>query len=383
MAVSRFLREKSSEVAPITLFLCGDVMTGRGIDQILPHPSNPQIHESYLKSAKGYLELAENANGQIPWPVDYSYIWGGALAVLDQFHPDLRIINLETAVTASDDFWKDKGINYRMSPANVTCLTQLKVDVCALANNHLLDWGYSGLKETISTLNGVDIKTVGAGSSLQKAQEPLIIEVSKKGRVVIFAYAMTSSGVPSIWAASEKEAGINFLKDFSSESLLAIKENINKVNKKKGDILLFSIHWGGNWGYQIYSEQRQFAHQLIDEMGVDIIYGHSSHHIKGIEVYKNKPILYGCGDFIDDYEGIRGYEEFRDDLSLIYLLTMEPSTGYLLELRMVPMHTKHFKINRASKSDTDWLEEVLSREGKPLGTSVFRNEENTFFLEWR
>ena len=67
--------------------------------------------------------------------------------------------------------------------------------------------------------------------------------------------------------------------------------------------------------------QSQLAHSLLDEAGVDVIHGHSSHHVKGIEVYKGKAILYGCGDFLTDYEGIQGYEEFRDDLVLMYFLT--------------------------------------------------------------
>jgi len=72
-----------------------------------------------------------------------------------------------------------------------------------------------------------------------------------------------------------------------------------------------SIHWGDNWGYEI-------AHNLIDHAGVDIIHGHSSHHAKGIEVWHGKPVIYGCGDFINDYEGIGGNEKYRSDLSLMY-----------------------------------------------------------------
>src|SRR5574340_1657497 len=79
-------------VSIIKLFLCGDVMTGRGIDQILPHPGNPALYEGYMKSAAGYVELAEDANGPIPKPVDYPYVWGDALAELELQKPDLRII---------------------------------------------------------------------------------------------------------------------------------------------------------------------------------------------------------------------------------------------------------------------------------------------------
>ena len=103
------------ESASVTLFLCGDVMTGRGIDQILPHPGKPDLYESYMRSALGYVQIAEQATGSIRRPVDYPYIWGDALTVLEHVRPQARIINLETAVTASGDAWPGKDIHYRMS----------------------------------------------------------------------------------------------------------------------------------------------------------------------------------------------------------------------------------------------------------------------------
>ncbi len=128
----------------ITLFLCGDVMTGRGIDQVLPNPSDPRLCEPYVTSAVGYVELAEMANGPIPKPVDFSYVWGDALEELRDLRPDVRIINLETSVTKSEDC-VPKGINYRMNPENIACLTVAEIDCCVLANNHIRDWGDSGL----------------------------------------------------------------------------------------------------------------------------------------------------------------------------------------------------------------------------------------------
>lgn len=64
-----------------------------------------------------------------------------------------------------------------------------------------------------------------------------------------------------------------------------------------------ALGWG-NWGYGVTRRTREFAHELLDHAGVDLIHGHSSHHPLGIEVYRDKLILYGCGDFINDYEGI-------------------------------------------------------------------------------
>lgn len=127
----------------ITIFLTGDVMVGRGIDQILPHPGDPAIHESYMKSALGYVELAERTSGPIPRPADWAYIWGNALGELRRMAPDLRVINLETSITRSDEYWRNKGINYRMNPKNMAVLTTAGIDYCSLANNHVLDWGYS------------------------------------------------------------------------------------------------------------------------------------------------------------------------------------------------------------------------------------------------
>jgi len=101
----------------VRLFLCGDVMCGRGIDQVLAYPRSPAIYEDYMRSAEGYVLLAEQANGPIQRGNGSSYVWGAALDQLECMQPDARIINLETAVTRSNDR-ANKGINYRMSPEN-------------------------------------------------------------------------------------------------------------------------------------------------------------------------------------------------------------------------------------------------------------------------
>ena len=139
----------------ITLFLCGDVMLGRGMDQILPHPGHHRIHEPYMRSARGYVHLAEEVNGKIPRPVDFSYPWGDALREFEHYRPDLRIINLETAITTSNQYWEGKGVQYRMNPENIPVLAVAGIDCCVLANNHVLDWGYPGLTETLTTLASV------------------------------------------------------------------------------------------------------------------------------------------------------------------------------------------------------------------------------------
>lgn len=353
---------------PVTLFLAGDVMPGRGVDQILPHPANPRLHEPVVHSALRYVALAESANGPIERPVDFGYIWGDALAELDRRRPSARIVNLETSITTSEDA-APKGINYRMSPQNAACLAAAAIDCCVLANNHVLDWGQAGLAETLRTLERLGIAAAGAGSDLAQARAPAVVPIAEQGRVLIFAYCLEDSGVPRTWAASPAGSGVNLLADLSEATAERIAAQVAAV-KRPGDIAVASIHWGGNWGYEIPAAQIAFAHALIDGAGIDCLHGHSCHHVKAFEIHAGKLIFYGCGDFIDDYEGIAGYEAFRDDLALMYLPTIAPGDGRLVALRMVPFRIRNMRLTRASPEDASWLCELLRREGRRFGTEV-------------
>jgi poly-gamma-glutamate synthesis protein (capsule biosynthesis protein) len=375
------MKNESRTINPITLFMCGDVMTGRGIDQVLPHPGDPTLYEPYVKHAKGYVKLAEEVNGPIPQPLSFSYIWGDALDEFERVAPDLRIINLETSITRSEDYWKDKEVHYRMNPENIPCITAAKIDYCSLANNHILDWGYPGLTETLETLRRAKIRSAGAGQDLVEAGTPAVLEVKGKGRAILFSFGSKTSGIPLSWAASRERPGINLLKDFSEKTVQDIKEKVREL-KRQGDIVVASIHWGWNWGYEIPLEQRDFAHKLIDDAGVDLIHGHSSHHAKGIEIYQGKLILYGSGDFLNDYEGISGHESFRDDLGLMYFVDVDPSTGKLLALKMTPTQIKRLRVNRSSKIDALWLRDILNREGEEFGTRVELGKDFIFTLKW-
>ncbi len=356
-------------------------MTGRGIDQVLPHPSPPRIYEPYVTDAKEYVRIAEEAFGPIQKPRDFTSVWGEAIGVLKRRMPDVRVINLETAVTTTEDYWKGKGINYRMNPANVEVLSAVEIDVAALANNHILDWGSSGLAETITALTNRNIAHAGAGRNRDEAEAPAIVDIKEKARLIVFSFATESSGVPNEWAAADNHPGVNLLPDLSDDTVKRIRDRVLRV-KKRGDIVIASIHWGTNWGYDISVDEMRFSHSLIDEAGVDLIHGHSSHHVKGIEVYRGKLILYGSGDFLNDYEGIGGHEAFRGDLGLMYFAQVEPQTGGLLSLDMTPTQVRHFTVNRASTADTSWVAAVLNREGEGFGTSVAVVEGNRLQLKW-
>jgi poly-gamma-glutamate synthesis protein (capsule biosynthesis protein) len=371
----------SNDTKPICLFLCGDVMTGRGVDQVLPHPGNPVLYECSVRDARYYVELAESASGPIPKSVDVGYIWGDALEQLQRAEPDVRIINLETTITSSEDYCPDKEVLYRMHPANVGCLTAARIDCCCLANNHLLDWGYRGLAETLQTLDQAGVARAGAGRNTAEAASPATLDVAGKGRVLVFALGSLTSGIPPDWGATEDWAGVNLLEDLSEETARRIAGRLRQL-KRPGDVAVVSIHWGSNWGYEIPGEQIHFAHRLVRE-GVDVIHGHSSHHVRPIEVYRDRPILYGCGDFLTDYEGIGGYEVFRGDLALMYLAKVDARDGRLVGVRLVPMQLRRFRLNHASGVDAKWLCDLLNRLGAPLGTQVQMESDNGLSLQWR
>ena len=352
----------------ITLFLCGDVMTGRGIDQVLPRPGNPRIHEDYVGDAREYVHLAEAANGPVPRPVGYDYVWGDALRELELARPCARIINLETSITRSEDYWKGKGINYRMEPANIPVLSALRPDVCVLANNHVLDYGYSGLRETLDTLRNAGFRTAGAGLNLAEASQPAPIGLAGGRSVVVLGFGTPTSGIPPAWAATATRPGVNLLQDLSKDTIRSVRGQIERL-KGTGHVVVVSIHWGNNWGYEVPDAHVEFAHHLVDA-GADIVHGHSSHHVRPIEIYGNRLVLYGCGDFISDYEGISGYETFRDDLSVMYLPSVDAESGALRALAMAPFELKRLQLTRASPGDARWLQETIGSISERFSTGV-------------
>lgn len=370
----------AAAIKDVALFLCGDVMTGRGIDQALPHPGDPRIKESpWGGSALDYVRLAEAKNGAIARPVSWDYIWGDALQELSRREPHARIVNLETAITSSEN-WEPKGINYRMHPANAGCLSAARIDCCVLANNHALDFGASGLIETLETLSKAGIKTAGAGRDGEQARAPAILNVPQ-GRVLVFGLGSPSSGAPEHWMAGESRPGIWILNDFGEAALQALTRQILRW-RQPGDLVVVSLHWGGNWGYEVPQAHAAFAHGLIDRAGVDVIHGHSSHHPKGIEIYRGKPILYGCGDLIDDYEGISGYEEYRPDLRLMYFVSLDAASRALLKLALVPVAIERFRLRRVEEPEVVWLQRSLERASRPFGTR-FRVKDGALLVEGR
>ena len=168
--------------------------------------------ESYSVTALDYLRLAERRHGVIRGPCPFDYIWGDGLTELSRQQPDIRLINLETAITRSNAA-ADKGINYRMSPENVEVLSAARIQACVLANNHVLDWGVEGLLDTLDALQQKGIGAVGAGRNLSEATAPLVIDVAGKGASSSSRSACPTSGIPRSWQATADRPGVNVLSE--------------------------------------------------------------------------------------------------------------------------------------------------------------------------
>ncbi|MFU8874496.1 CapA family protein [Micromonospora sp. SL4-19] len=353
-------------MAEVTLFLAGDVMTGRGVDQILPHPGPPELREQVVTDARRYVELAESVNGPVPRPAPPEWPWGAALRLLDALRPDVRIVNLETSVTGRGEYAPAKGIHYRMHPANLACLTAARLDVCALANNHVLDFGPAGLADTLDALHGAGIRTAGAGRGADEAWRPAVVPLGDGRRVLVWSVGAPSSGVYPPWAAAAGRPGVAYLPDVSAASAEALTDRIAR-EAGPGDRVVVSVHWGSNWGHEVPDEHVEFAHALVDA-GVHVVHGHSSHHPRPVERYRGRLVLYGCGDLIDDYEGIGGQESYRPELRLLHLATLDAATGELGRLRLVPVRMRRMRLEPAAPQEARWLADLLDGLGAPYRT---------------
>jgi len=251
------------------------------------------------------------------------YPWGDCLPVLQE--TNLRIGNLECAVSDRGDPWHytPKVFHFRADPKNVQVLKAAGIDIISLANNHSLDFGQRALGDTIRILDGAHIAHAGAGGNIEEASRPAIY---KLGGLKLAMLALTDN--EPAWEAKANQPGVYYCPiEPDDPRSLALMDAVAKL-RQKVDTVIISLHWGPNWGYEPPAEHRSFAHSLIDA-GADVIYGHSPHIFRGVEIYKGKPILYSTGDFVDDY----AVDEIeRNDESFIFCLDIKEGRPFKLTL---------------------------------------------------
>ncbi|CAM9720191.1 unnamed protein product [Chrysoparadoxa australica] len=354
---------------PITLAFTGDCMVSKLIDQLLPHPST----DWYL----GQGQIERDRIDYYNQSDDYLYKrpWG---TMLDHMRDsDLCLINLESAVTASDNEWTGKTWHFKMHPDNIDVLTAAGVDFANNANNHVLDYRYEGMESTLQALDEAGIAHAGVGINIEAAMKPAILE-TRGMKVAVYSFGDHGCWYPNEnstseeedngrvydgcfadkdgfdgWAATESRAGISYI-DFYKPELL--ERAVNKVREGKtkegADLVLVSLHCGPNWQFEVSARQQSFVKRLIDEAAADLIWGSSSHHMQGVEVYQGKPIIYGSGNFVDDYHVEL---PFRNDLGMMYKLEVDPVDYTLRRLVCIPTKIHDLSANQLAPIHKDFL----------------------------
>ena len=350
----------------ISINFVGDVMLGRLIDQLFPahvnEPSEARIISSFLKSNPHLRQY----NPESPW--------GDALPLFNG--SDFNIVNLETSVTTSSRKWPNKVFNYRMHPENIHALNLANVSYAGSANNHTLDFSEEGLRDTVEALGKAGVAFAGAGLSQEEAAAPALICLATS----LESHDHSKVPVLRIWAAADHPSewsglpGFGFL-DYTPRTRRRLKSLITETSGldsvSSSCLRVFSVHWGPNYSWHPSEDIISLAHFLIDECGIDIIHGHSSHHIQGVEIYKGKLIIYGCGDFVDDYALT---PEYRNDLSAVWRLNVieDDLRLELDKLEIFPTRIKTFQAQRlmANEPDFVWFRKKLGTLCTELGTTV-------------
>lgn len=170
-------------------------------------------------------------------------------------------------------------------PQTAEALKFAGFDVLNLANNHIMDWGWEALEETLTRSHALGMQTIGAGKDLSAARVPAIIDVNGT-RVGFLGY-----GVRGLWNASATTPGTAPLdREMILEDVRALRPNV--------DLLVVSLHTGILSDYP-NPEDRALAHEAIHH-GADLILGHGPHVIQGIEMVEGKAIYYSLGNFMID-----------------------------------------------------------------------------------
>ncbi len=286
-----------------TLALLGDCMLGRLVD-----------------------ELLQSAPPAYPWGDTLPILHGAAW----------RMCNLECVISDRGKPAYGKAFQFRSSAKNIAVLQAARINAVSLANNHVLDYGEDALLQMLELLDREGIAHSGAGADLAQASRVGTADVCGQ-KVGLVAF---TDNEPA-WEATASRPGVFYapanLGDRRAQRVLEIVRGQTKLC----DLLMVSAHWGSNWGYVPESGHVEFAHALI-EAGAGLVFGHSSHVFRGIEFYKGRPIIYGAGDFVDDY-AVDPIE--RNDQGFIYLV--ETPGGIPRGLRLYPTGIRACRVCRA------------------------------------
>jgi poly-gamma-glutamate synthesis protein (capsule biosynthesis protein) len=324
---------------PVTLAMTGDVMLGRGVDEALRRlgPTHP---------------------------------WGDLLPVLHS--ADLTVMNLECVIAGGGQPWSrwPKVYHFRADPVAITALQVAGVACVTLANNHVLDYEEEALQEMLDRLDRAGIARTGAGRDRDEARRPALMEADGL-RIAVVAF---TDNEPD-WAVQPDRPGTNYIPiTLDDRALGPVRDALAQAKAAGADLVVFAIHWGPNMVQRPTPQFRSFARAVIDA-GADVVFGHSAHIFQGIEVYRERPIIYDAGDFVDDYAV---HPELRNDWGLLFRLEVEEAAVRRIEL--IPVAIGHRQVNRAQEQAHAAIAERVGRLSAELGTKIHHHGDRLWIV---
>jgi poly-gamma-glutamate capsule biosynthesis protein CapA/YwtB (metallophosphatase superfamily) len=240
---------------------------------------------------------------------------------------DLVFCQLEIVLTEKGTRLPQARHTVRGRPSIAAALRNSNFGVVSIAGNHCMDWGTEALLETVGHLQAQELAVVGAGANIRAARRPVVRQVGDT-RVVFLAYC---SILPMDYWAEENRAGCAPMRAWTHyeqiehdqpgtpcrihtyarhDDLEAMREDI-RAARSMADVVVVSIHWGIHFIPAVIADyQREVGHAAIDA-GADVILGHHAHILKGVEVFRGRPIFYSLGNFAVDLRMDKAHAESK------------------------------------------------------------------------
>lgn len=267
---------------------------------------------------------------------------------------DITFGNLEGPLTRGG-LPHSKQYVFRSPPEHVApALARAGFKLVSLANNHSMDYGVEGLRDTMRALEHAGIRYAGAGENLEAARRPALIEVNGV-RVALLAYSLTFP--EEFWAAAA-QPGSAFGHERHVRADVAAARNA-------GAVVLVSFHWGQEGSSELRDYQRLLGRAAIDA-GAAAVIGHHPHVLQGVEHYRDGVILYSLGNFV-----FGSYSHLATRSAIAVLMVAD---GRVRELRLHPINVKNtevvFQPRPLAGAAADEVVEELRRLSQPLATAL-------------
>jgi poly-gamma-glutamate capsule biosynthesis protein CapA/YwtB (metallophosphatase superfamily) len=290
---------------------------------------------------------------------DFAFPWGDTLSIFGA--ADWKFCNLECVLSdLVPAELPHKTFHFRSDRRNAAVLKAAGIDAVSIANNHSLDFGEEALMDMLASLEAEGIGHAGAGANLEQAMRPAL-SITRTG-ITIGVLACTDNE-PG-WAASEAKPGVWFVPPDPGDE--RAQQLLHQVRRLHGlsHLGIVSLHWGSNWGTDPEPGHRELAQALV-RAGADLVFGHSCHVLRGVEIHEDALVVYGAGDFIDDYAVD---EVERNDRSLLFIVDVE--RGRPARLKLQPTVICKLQARLADGREAGEILEKVRRICGRLGTRV-------------